>query len=41
MSTSINIDMKAFIIKFHKKEHEANIKVMMTMRWMQNANAKS
>jgi hypothetical protein len=37
---SINIGMKAFIIKLLKKS-QANIKWVMTMRWMQNANAKS
>jgi hypothetical protein len=37
---SINIGIKAFIIKLHKKS-QANIRWMMTKRWMQNANAKS
>jgi hypothetical protein len=40
MPARINMDMKAFIIKFHKRS-QANIKWMMTKRWMQNANAKS
>ena len=37
---SINIGTKAFIIKLHKKS-QANIKRKMTMRGIQNANAKS